>query len=533
MEETFDYIIVGAGPAGCAIANRLSERSDIRVLLIEAGGKPDSFWFVVPLGIGKLMVDRAIWRYKSEPEMSGREIEWAHGRVLGGSGSVNGMLFVRGEPRRYDEWRDAGCPGWGWNDVLPYFKRLEDYPSGDPEVRGRGGPISIMERDVGDPISAAFVAACNASGLSMVADYNGRMEEGVCRAQMNVRNGMRFGPVHGYLKPARGRANLVVRTHAPVDRVTVSGNRATGIAYRVDGVSRAAVARREVILAGGAYHSPHLLELSGIGNAEILRRHGIEVVKHLPGVGENLRDHIHPRVTFETNLPITVNDMLRNKVYGGTQFLKWLFLRKGLLTSNGFTVMGFTRSSPSMPYPDIRFQCPLFSGSLRNIAAGLDPFSGFHLGAYFFYPESRGYVHLKSSDPGAMPSLKANYLTDPRDLPKSIAGVKFVRRLSQDPAFRPVIVRETRPGPEVVTDDEIEAYIHETGQTSWHPVGSCRMGNDADAVVDPRLRVHGVAHLRVADASVMPFHTTSNTHAPAIMIGEKAADLILEDAAEA
>ena len=530
MDETYDYIVVGAGSAGCVVANRLSERPDIRVLLIEAGGEPNHFWFKIPIGIGKLIIDKALWRYWSEPELGGRSIEWPHGRVLGGSSSINGMLYVRGEPRRYDEWRDAGCPGWGYADVLPYFKRMEDYPRGDPAVRGRGGPIPVTELNVDDPISQAFMAACREIGMPVIPDYNGQVSEGVCRTQMNTHRGARFSTVHAYVRPARGRTNLTVRTDTPIDRVTVSGNRATGIAFTAEGQTRTVTARREVILSAGTYHSPHLLELSGIGNGDLLRRHGIDVVNHLPGVGENLRDHLHPRITFETNRPITVNDMMRSRWRGGREMLRYLLLRKGLFTTNTFKAMAYARSDDAAPYPDIRIQCQLFSGEVRNIGKNLDPFSGFQLGTYFFYPASRGYVHLNSPHPRAMPSLRAHYLADETDLAKTMQAVKLARRISHQPAFRPVIVRETRPGPEVVSDDAIRDYIFETGQSSHHPLGTCRMGTDKDAVVDPHLRVHGIAHLRVADASVMPFHTSSNTNVPAIMIGEKAADLILQDA---
>ena len=533
MDETYDYIVVGAGSAGCAVANGLSERPDVRVLLIEAGGKPDSFWFKVPLGIGKLLVDQAIWHYWSEPELGGRSIEWPHGRVLGGSSSVNGMLFVRGEPRRHDEWRDAGCPGWGYADVLPYFMRLEDCPFGDPAVRGRGGPTPVTEIDIDDPVSEAFMAACREIGMPVIPDYNGQVSEGVCRIQMNTRRGTRFSTVDAYIRAAHGRANLTVRSDTPVDQVTVSGNRATGIAFTADGRQRTAEARREVIVSAGTYHSPHLLELSGIGNGDILGKYGIPVVKHLPGVGENLRDHLHPRITFETNRAVTVNDMLRSRWRGGREMLRWLLFRRGLFITNSFKAMAYAHSDDAAPYPDIRVQCQLFSGSHRNLGKDLDPFSGFQLGSYFFYPASRGYVHLNSPDPRAMPALRANYLADKTDLTKTIQAVKLARHISRQAAFQPVIVRETRPGPDVDSDDAIRDYILETGQSSHHPIGTCRMGTDKDAVVDPQLRVHGVARLRVADASVMPFHTSSNTNVPSIMIGEKAADLILQDADQA
>ncbi len=532
MDETYDYIIIGAGSAGAVIANRLSERPDIRVLLIEAGGEPNHFWFKIPIGVGKLMLTDAVWHYESEPEpaLGGRAVEWAHGRVLGGSSSVNGMLFVRGEPKRYDEWRDADCPGWGFEDLLPYFKRLEDCPFGDPAVRGRGGPIPVIQAEVDDPISAAFVSACQEMGLPSNPDYNGGRNDGVGRSQFNYRNYTRFSTFHGYIQPARGRPNLTVRTNAPVDRVMVSGNRATGIAYSAGGQEHTATASHEVILSGGAYHSPHLLELSGIGNGDILKKYDIPVVNHLPGVGENLRDHLHPRVSFETNLPITINDMLRSRWRGGREMLRYLLFRKGLFRTTSFKSIAYARSDTAVPYADIRMQCLLLSGPARSIGAGVDPFPGFHFGSYFLYPSSRGYIHLSSPDPRTMPAMRANYLEDETDLAKTIGAVKLARRLSQQSAIQPFIVRETRPGPEVVTDEAIKDYVFETGQTSWHPVGSCRMGTDKDAVVDPSLRVHGMAGLRVADASVMPFHTSSNTNVPSIMVGEKAADLILADA---
>ena len=390
-------------------------------------------------------------------------------------------------------------------------------------------PTPVTEIDIDDPISAAFMAACRDYGMPMIPDYNARVGEGMCPIQMNTHRGMRFGTVDAYIKPARRRANLSVRSGTPVDRVTVSGNRATGIAFTVDGRQRTAEARREVIVSAGTYHSPHLLELSGIGNGEILGKYGIPVVQHLPGIGENLRDHLHPRLTFETNCAVTVNDMLRSRWHGGREFLRWLLFRRGLFITNSFKVMAYARSDDVSPYPDIRIQCQLFSGSVRNLGKDLDPYSGFQLGSYFFYPASRRYVHLNSPDPRATPALRANFLDDEVDVEKIIAAVKLARRISYQPAFQSVIVRETRPGPDVMTDDELKDYIFETGQSSHHPIGTCRMGEDKDAVVDARLRVHGMARLRVADASIMPFHTSSNTNVPSIMIGEKAADLILQD----
>lgn len=533
IEGDFDYIIVGAGSAGSALAARLSERPDLRVLVLEAGGEDKRFWVRLPLGVGKILNDaRYVWQYHTDPEpaLGGRSLYWAHGRMLGGSSSVNGMLYVRGEAARFDAWRDADCPGWGYRDLLPIFKRIEDCPFGDPAYRGRDGPIPVKKMPAEDPISQGFIEACQESGLPMNPDYNAETLEGVANQQFNIKSGWRNSAATGYLHPARGRPNLTVVTNAQVERIVADGNRASGVALTLDGETRTVEARREVILSAGALHSPHLLELSGIGNGDLLASRGVAVVKHLPGVGENLSDHLQARISFEATEPVTINDMLRSRWILAKELAKFAIFRRGLFTTPSFRAHAFAASDLATGFPDTRIQCGLMSGPGRYAHEGMDDHPGFHIGSYFIYPHSRGHVHLKSPDPREAPAMLANYLDDERDQAASLWGMRMNRRIAASPALRSIIVREVRPGPDTDDDDTMLDFVRETGQTAWHFVGTCKMGTDALAVVDPQLRVHGIAGLRIADASVMPFQVSSNTNVPSIAIGEKAADIILEDA---
>ena len=535
--SAFDYVVVGAGSAGCTLAARLTESGRHSVLLLEAGASDRRLWVQLPLGVGKLLNDDTyVWKTHTEPEaeLEGSKLYWPSGRILGGSSSVNGMVAVRGHPARYDAWRATGCPGWGWDDVLPLFKKLESCAFGDPALRGRDGPISITELK-GDPISDAFIDACSQSGYPRVADYNGTNPDGAAPLQLTSRNGLRCSAAVGYLRPAMGRSNLQVVTDALATRIAFDGRRATGVHYSVGGESRLATARREVILAAGAIRSPQLLELSGIGNAELLRQRGIAVLADLRGVGENLQDHLMPRITFRTNQPITVNDMLASPWRFARSLLRFVTHRDGLFATTSLTALAYVRGRPGYPYPDIRIQSALVSAESRfstSVKTGIDPFSGFHIGGYFLYPESRGNLHIKSKDARDAPAIHANYLSAPLDRQMIVAVLRIIRAIASQPALAKIIVAETRPGPSVASEDELLDYARKTGQTCWHPSGTCRMGTGPDAVVDPELRVHGIAGLRVIDTSVMPFLTASNTNLPTIMIAEKGAELVLKSAAE-
>lgn len=527
----YDYIIVGAGSAGCALASRLTENPNISVLLLEAGGSSDYRWINVPLGVGKLLDDPDyVWKAETEPEpeLRGNQIYWPSGKTLGGSSSVNGMLAVRGQPAKYDEWRAANCPGWGYDDLLPYFKRLEDFPSGDPAARGRGGPIGISEVDP-DRITKGFLAACVEAGYRRVKDYNAGDHEGAAPLQLTTREGRRSSAFSGYLAQSSRRQNLHVETHALVTRVTLEGRVATGVSYRVGGQDKTVRARREVLLCAGAIRSPQLLELSGIGNGNFLKSWGIAVAHHLPGVGENLQDHLMSRVSFESALPRTVNDMLRNPLHMAREGARYFLFRQGIFVTPSLTALAYVRSDPSLPYPDIRVQIGLTSGTGRlsmNRDNGLDKHSGFHLGAYPLYPKSRGHLHIRSLDPEAAPSIHVNYLADKTDCNVAVASMKIMRQIAAQPSLAELIVREVRPGGDVVSDDALLDFIRHTGHTCWHPCGTCKMGTDQNSVVDSELRVHGIERLRVVDTSVMPFLVASNTNLPTIAIAERAADLI-------
>lgn len=529
--DVYDYVIVGAGSAGCVLANRLSEDPATRVLLIEAGPSDRGIWVRVPLGVGRILNDeRYVWRADTEPEheLHGNRIHWPSGRLLGGSSSVNGMLFVRGHPKRYDAWAAAGCPGWSFDEVLPYFKKLEDCRFGDPALRGTGGPIGITKL-VADPITDSFLRACNQAGIASTDDYNDRNAEGASTLQLSTRNGLRCSAAVAYLRPASRRPNVRVVTEALATQITFEGTRASGVEFICAGERRHAAARREVLLCAGAIRSPQLLELSGVGDASIVRALGQRVVRHLPGVGENLQDHLMPRIAFECDLPITVNDIVRDRRRLFASAIRYLVRRDGLFATPSLTALAYARTRPVLPYPDVRLQIGLMSGTNRlstDRDSGLDLHSGFHLGGYFIYPESRGRLHARSQDARVAPRIEPHYLSAERDREVALDVMKLMRRIAEQPALRERIVREVRPGDAVRTDDELLDYARRTGQTCWHPTGTCRMGTDAQAVVDPELRVCGIEGLRVVDASVIPFPVASNTNVPTLMLAEKAADLI-------
>jgi choline dehydrogenase len=536
--ETFDFIIVGAGSAGCALAYRLTESGRHRVLLIEAGLDDRWIWLKIPTGIAKVVVgERALWRFttESEPGLGNRPLFWPRGRVTGGTATINGMFWVRGDPAEYDRWRDLGNEGWGYADVAPVFRRMEAYAGGDPAVRGRDGPLAITEYGPRDPLTDAFLRACGQIGFPENPDYNGGLYSGGGVMQLSTHRGFRFGVRDGYLYPAMKRANLKLSTGAMVTRVWFDGTRAAGVEYRQDGALHTVRAARETILCAGSVQSPQLLELSGIGRADLLTRHGIVVRRDLPGVGENLRDHLQARLMVEVRGLRTLNTILPSPLARLRMGARWLLMRDGLMSVPGATAHAYVTTLAGLTQPDIKLQLHhLTSPDERNPnKIVLDDNDGFSIGVVQQQPASRGSIHIRSADPFAPPEIRANYLSQDSDIAAFIRGLKLARRVARQAAFAPYMVRELRPGPAVKSDADFERYIRGSIFGSYHPVGTCRMGRDAQAVVDPQLRVHGVPGLRVADASVLPTIPASNTNAAAILAGEKAAEYILADVAPA
>jgi choline dehydrogenase len=529
----FDFIVVGAGSAGSTLATRLSDDGRHTVLLLEAGGPANNINLKIPLMVAKILNDeRYTWQYQTEPQphLNNKPQRWVRGRVIGGSGSINGNLFVRGDPKEYDDWRDQGCKGWGYSDMQPYFRKLEDYPEGDQAVRGSGGPIHCTNLNGFDPLSDAFVAACGEAGHKQLSDYNDGSYEGAYHLQYSTRKGWRSSPAAEYLKPARNRPNLTIVTNAPATKVLMENRRATGVEFRCDNQTLKARARREVILAAGPLVSPKLLEQSGIGNSAILNKFGIQTLHHLPGVGENLRDHPSSRISFECSKPITINDVLRNPLLKIKEGLRWFFKSEGLLTICSATSQVAWRCNPKSDRADMAMLLLPLSGRdryARTARYGLDPHPGFTFGLKVLQPYSVGQIHIGSTDPLAQATMDPKYLSHEADVQLFLDGMRFARHIAQMPSLKPLVVRETRPGPDIRDDVGMLDYMKETIQTSWHMVGTCKMGNGADAVVDDQLKVHGIERLRVIDSSIFPTIPSSNTNIPTIAAAEKGAAMVL------
>jgi choline dehydrogenase len=537
VSETFDYVIVGAGTAGCVVASRLAE-SGATVVLLEAGGSDRTIWIQLPIGYGRTFFDKRInWMYETEPvdALGGRRSYWPRGKVIGGSGSINAMVHVRGQPHDFDDWRELGNVGWSWDDVLPYFIKAEDHDLGASRVHGKGGPQHVTDIIAkAHPLCQRFVAAAQSLGMAYTPDFNGEETEGVGIYQINTRNGWRASTANEHLRPALKFGRVTLRAKAHATRILFDGKKATGVEYRFGGGLKSVLARREVILCGGAINTPQLLQLSGIGDAEKLRSLGIDPLLHAPAVGQNLQDHLAVSYFYKTSVP-TLNDELRplfGKMKAG---LRYMFDRGGPLSMSVNQGGGFVRSSPEQARPDLQLyftpasytQTPLSERKLLNP----DPFSAVLLSFNSCRPTSRGSLHIRSVDPFEYPAIQPNYLATERDREEARLGNRLLRALAGASPLADIITDEILPGAQVQGDEALLDDFRARADTVYHPTSTCCMGPDAsNAVVDARLLVYGLQHLRVIDASVFPTITSGNTNAPTVMVAEKGAAMVIEDA---
>jgi choline dehydrogenase len=528
----YDFIIVGAGTAGCTLANRLTASGRYSVLLLEAGGTDNWVWFHIPVGYLYAMGNpRADWCFATEPVpgLNGRSLNYPRGKVIGGSSAINGMIYMRGQAADYDHWRQLGNAGWGWDDVLPYFIKSEDRDGPPDTMHGRGGEWRVEKLRLGWRVLDLFRQAAAEHGIPATDDFNKGDNEGTGYFEVNQRRGRRWSAATGFLKPVLKRPNLTLWTGAQALRLVVKAGRVTGVEVHHQGVIKTVRAGREVMLAAGAVNSPHLLQLSGIGEPSLLASHGIAVAHPLPNVGENLQDHLQLRMIYKVSGLPTLN--VRANSLGGkaAMALEYALFRRGPMTMAPSQMGGFTRSSAEYATPNIQFHVqPL---SLERFGEPLHRFPAFTATACNLRPRSRGHVRLKSADPLAPPAIQPNYLADPVDQQIAVDAIRLVRRIVlESRALAPHAPQELRPGPALASDAELKHAAGDIGTTIFHPVGTCRMGTDDKAVVDPRLRLHGLAGLRIVDASIMPTITSGNTNSPTVMIAEKAAAMILEDA---
>jgi choline dehydrogenase len=522
----YDYIVVGAGSAGAALAARLSEDGRTRILLLEAG-RASHPYARFPISFGLLLDNPAAnWRYRSTPEPNthDREIPVPRGRLLGGSSAINGLVYVRGQPLDYDTWAQMGARGWSWQDVAPIFRRMEDFERGDDGVRGAGGPLHVSEVPDQNPLYDALFEAGVAAGYRRNPDYNGRDQEGIVKTQATIRRGVRMSTAHSYLRPARGRTNLHIVTEAPALRLVLDGKRCAGVVYERGGQAVEARAGREIILCAGAVATPQLLELSGVGRAEVLQAYGIAVRHALPAVGENFRDHLNARIQWKVTPAVSYNTRAHGMALVG-EALRYLFTRGGFLSLPSAPMVAFLKTRPELETPDVQMHFVPYAVKKAK-GRQLHTWPGMTVACYQLRPESLGTIHIRSADPREQPAIRFNFLADRIDQRTMVDGFRMMRRIVEARPMDKYRGEEYSPGSSIRSDDEILDWIRRNSETAFHPIGTCRMGPGPNAVVDDRLRVHGLAGLRVADASIFPTMPSGNTNAPSIMVGEKAAELI-------